>query len=530
MKYDKPVWQLMYACADAMPDPFGYEHVHRWFARRYPEVSQATIRAHLVGLCEGGRPKQPQFAVRSPLFRRVARGLYEVIPPEERKLDPDLPDHPDEPPAPATPAAPGTPPAPVDRARREARFATSAFTEATVVQARPEPDVEARHDGPEASARLATFEDIVERAGLAGPRLEVRDPTAESADVLLLAGAGERVLVPAPAREVYRADRFQAARLRAQARGATWFVLSAEHGLLEPGEWVSPDSRELADLDPVYRGVWAQWVLVRLESLDGPVSGRRVHLVAPEAYVGPLAAVLQDAGAEVTVGGDEPRPVPVVAEPRAVVDQSEPAVADDAVHEPVTVTSPPSVVAGGQAAASQDGPGDAVAAAVQHLANAEHAVRPQDLDAIQEVAGVFAWHVDAEGARVLNRSLMLPVGAGVLHVGHAGAVGRTDDVVTTVRHLVQTVQLHGRSRSSTFRAALATILHEPLRARGLDDPAVADWMQQHLRVVTWPMHDREAIRELAQHVVEELEPPLNVDHLRAVEVRRRLGELRREIR
>ncbi len=521
MKYDKPVWQLMYECADAMPDPFGYEHVHRWFARRYPEVSQATIRAHLVGLCEGGRPKQPQFAVRSSLFRRVARGLYEVIPPEERKLDPDLPEAPDDPAPPA---------APVDRARREASFATSAFTEATVVQARPEPDVEARHDGPGPSARLATFEDIVERAGLAGPRLEVRDPTAESADVLLLAGAGERVLVPAPAREVYRADRFQAARLRAQARGATWFVLSAEHGLLEPGEWVSPDSRDLADLDPVYRGVWAQWVLVRLESLDGPVAGRRVHLVAPEAYVGPLAAVLQDAGAEVTVGGDESRPVPVVSEPRVAVEQSTAAVEGEAGEEPVTPGPRAAAAPAVQAGPVHDGPGDAVLAAVEHLAGTEHAVRPQDLDAIQEVAGVFAWHVDAEGARVLNRSLMLPVGAGVLHVGHAGAVGRTDDVVTTVRHLVQTVQLHGRSRSSTFRAALATILQEPLRADGLDDPVVTDWMQQHLRVVTWPMHDREAIRELAQHVVEQLEPPLNVDHLRAGEVRRRLGELRRAIR
>jgi hypothetical protein len=524
MKYDKPVWQLMYECADAMPDPFGYEHVHRWFARRYPEVSQATIRAHLVGLCEGGRPKQPQFAVRSSLFRRVARGLYEVIPPEERKLDPDLPETPDAPPPPA---------APVDRAGREASFATSAFTEATVVQARPEPDVEARHDRPGPSARLATFEDIVERAGLAGPRLEVRDPTAESADVLLLAGSGERVLVPAPAREVYRADRFQAARLRAQARGATWFVLSAEHGLLEPGEWVSPDSRDLADLDPVYRSVWAQWVLVRLESLDGPVAGRRVHLVAPAAYVGPLAAVLQDAGAEVTVGGDEPRPVPVVGEPRVAVEPAVPVLRAEADDEEAPLTAPdpraeqaPPV----QAGSAQDAPSDTVLAAVEHLAGVEHAVRPQDLDAIQEVAGVFAWHVDAEGARVLNRSLMLPVGAGVLHVGHAGAVGRTDDVVTTVRHLVQTVQLHGRSRSSTFRAALATILQEPLRAHGLDDPVVADWMQQHLRVVTWPMHDREAIRELAQHVVEQLEPPLNVDHLRAGEVRRRLGELRRATR
>lgn len=547
VKYDRPVWQLMYECAAAMPDPFRYEDVARWFAHAYPDIGQATIRAHLVGLCEGGRPKQPQFAGRAPIFRRVSRGMYEVIPEGERKVDPDLPGG----------VLPGSGPG-VDP------FAESAFTDATVVEA---PAAAEAVDQPVPGDTDEAFVDLIERSGLGGAVIDVPDPTVESADVLLLASDGERVLVPAPAREIYRSEVFQSARLRAENRGTTWFVLSSEHGLLEPGEWVSPDSRSLGDLDPHYRQVWAQWVLARLESLDEPVAGRRVHLVAPDAYVGPLAAVLQDAGAEVTVGDDQRRPGPA----RPVVEDADPAPPRPARDvEPPRPPAPPHPgavrAAGGEqptsssvsgiplsrpaapvdepvvarasihqpppdAAAAQDAgfDEDDVAAVVARLRDAGNAVAPHQLDGIQDVPGLFAWHVDLDGARVLNRSLMLPVGAGVLHVGHAGAVGRHVDAVPSLRQLVQDVQLRGRSRQSTFRATLATVLHDPLGLRSLDDAQVEAWMEDHLTVVTWPVVERTSIVCLAHRVVEALEPPLNVDHLRATEMRRRLGELRREI-
>jgi hypothetical protein len=168
-------------------------------------------------------------------------------------------------------------------------------------------------------------------------------------------------------------------------------------------------------------------------------------------------------------------------------------------------------------------------AATRHLRDGEHAIAPDLLDAIQDVPGLFAWHVDAHGARLLNRSLRLPVRTGVLHVGHAGAGGLRPDAVTSLRHLVQDVQLRGRTRSSTFRSHLATILHRPLRMTSLDDPVLTDWMREHLTVVTWPTADRDGLLALAHHVVAAVEPPLNVDHLRAAEVRMRLAELRSEL-
>jgi hypothetical protein len=79
MKYAQPVWRLMHACALEMPAEFRYEDVSAWFQERYPAVSDSTIRSHLAGLTDGGRPKSVQFVHRRPIFQRVAQGRYTVI-------------------------------------------------------------------------------------------------------------------------------------------------------------------------------------------------------------------------------------------------------------------------------------------------------------------------------------------------------------------------------------------------------------------------------------------------------------------
>lgn len=499
VKYDRPVWQLMYECADAMPDPFRYEDVQSWFARFYPDVGQATIRAHLVGLSEGGRPKQAQFAHRASLFRRVARGRYQVIPAAVRSADPDLP------------ARHGLSPEALAQLKDGgvARFAESAFDDATVVSA----DQSGERDGtPPGHREPTTDEHAADTIGDLGALVlesvdgggsghaddapsVIVDTRMESADVVLVGSDDERVLVPAPAREVFRASRFQSARVHAQRLGLPWFVLTVEHGVLEPTEWMSPEARALTDFDPAYRLAWAHWVVARLESLDRPVRGRAVHIDAPAAYSAPLVAVLHDAGAVVTVTDAPP--------PEHVLDAVEQERAAGAIVDEREVRD-----------------------AVRFLAHHPHAVAPGRLDLVQEVSGVFAWHVDAAGAAELNRSLRLPIGEGVLHVGHAGALGRSPDTVPTLRQLIQDVQLGGRSRTSTFRSSLAAILREPLQMRTWDDPVLTRWMEQHLTVVTWPVADRSSILALAHRVVAALEPPLNVDHLRAAAMRQRLGQLR----
>ena len=549
MKYDRPVWQLMYECAATMPAVFRYEDVQAFFADRYPEVGQATIRAHLIGMSEGGRPKPVQFAARAPIFRRVTRGAYEVIPLAERVRDAELPpgespleraeagraarrsvrvpesagegdDDPD--PADQDPAPPTQPDG--DRSADPPGTDDSAPVAPAVVAARP-------------LARTDDFEELIARAGLADSSTTEHAPgagaQADDAEILLLGAGGPRVAVPAPAREMSRDERFQMARVRAQQRGARWFVLSSEHGLLRPQEWLSPEQRDLGDHDAAHRAAWAGWVVARLQSLVGPLPERRVHLDAPTDQLAPLVSALLDAGAVVTVAG---RPGPVVdpgpglgaghgvmartAEP-AVPVLRDPAAADRAASSPTEPVHHRSAVTRRLAAAEAE-----VERAVAALADPDRTVAADALDALHDVAGLFAWHVDTDGARLLNRSLMLPVGRGVLHVGHAGAGGVAPDPARTVRHLVQDVQLAGRSRGSTFRASLATILREPLGLSTLDDPVLTAWMREHLRITTWAVLEASSLAALWHRVVQRLEPPLNIDHLRAAEMRRRLGQLR----
>jgi hypothetical protein len=501
VKYDRPVWQIMHECADAMPDVFRYDDVRGWFVEHYPDVNEATIRAHLIGLTEGGRAKHVQFAPRSPVFRRVARGEYSSIPRDERGEDPDAPQ----------PSTSG------------------------IKMSAGAPRVERFDDEVDDAADRSAFE----RPADSGPAASTFDDEPPMPDVILLGSIGDRVNVPAPAKEVYREVAFQLGRLDAELSGSEWFVLSAEHGLLAPNEWMSPDSRTLADMEPSYRVVWAAWVVARLQSMVGSLDGMIVRVDAPTAFVGPLFSVLQDTGAAVTSGGvgtasvvehadevdDE---VEVEAhEVDAPIEQvetleAEPVVPEPVVPEPV-VPAPVSL-----ATVSDIGARTSIA---QHLSDNRNTVPAAEHDSLPIVPGLYAWHVDPIGARVLNRCLRLPVRAGVVFVGEVG--GSTwhalVDPVLNLRDHLDRVQLHGRTRASTFRMTLATVLGDHLDMTSLDDPRLTDWMIEHLSIATWGVDDGNGLRELARGVIDELDPPLNVDHLASTEYRARLQQMRGEL-
>jgi hypothetical protein len=491
VKYDRPVWQIMHECADAMPAVFRYEDVRSWFAAGYPDVNEATIRAHLIGLTEGGRAKHVQFAPRSPIFRRVARGEYEPIPVAERGEDPH-----------ATTPSPSQLKMSVNGHRKPGQ---------------DPPD----HDGGHDTA--ADSDGDTE----SGERLVP--------EVLLLGSVGERVNVPAPAKEVYRDVSFQLSRLEAESTGIEWFILSAEHGLVAPNEWISPDSRTLDDLDPDYRVVWASWVVARLQSLVGSVGGMVVRVDAPTAYIGPLFADLQDAGAVVSSG-------PVVSLDGLLSetpdDEIEPeqddepderpeqvAGVDDVSERRLSVLERAEEVDEDFAEVTDIGPRSPVAA---HLSDLRQATPATDLELIPQTPGLYGWVVDPAGARVLNRCLQLPVAAGLVFVGQVGGSSWHSlvDPVVNLRDHIDRVQLHGRTRASTFRMTLATVLTGYLGMSSLEDPILTGWMLEHLSVSTWAVPDGEGLRELAQLLVGELDPPLNVDHLPATEYRARLQQMR----
>ncbi|MBD8606079.1 hypothetical protein IFT73_04365 [Aeromicrobium sp. CFBP 8757] len=496
MKYDRPVWQIMHECADAMPDVFRYDDVRGWFAESYPDVNEATIRAHLIGMTEGGRAKHVQFAARSPIFRRVARGEYSPIPLPERGEDPD------------------------------AAYPSPSRIKMSGTGHHPVPDAPV----PDAPAPEAEVDDAPSTP--AGPAASTFDDEPPTPDVILLGSIGDRVNVPAPAKEVYREVSFQLSRLDAELSGSEWFVLSAEHGLLAPNEWMSPDSRTMADMDPAYRVVWASWVVARLQSLVGSLDGLIVRVDAPDAFVGPLFAGLQDAGAAVSSGSPAAAGEVVVddeidAEPAAEAQTPDEDLEDvdvEAVVDDVVVEQDDRVLA------TVSGIGRR-AIITQHLGDPRNAVPAAELGTLPQVPGLYGWLVDPIGARVLNRCLRLPVRPGLVFVGEVG--GSTwhalVDPVLNLRDHLDRVQLNGRTRASTFRMTLATVLGDHLGMTSIEDPQLTEWMLEHLSITTWGVDDGNGLRELARVVIDELDPPLNVDHLASTEYRARLQQMRGEL-
>jgi len=61
------------------------------------------------------------------------------------------------------------------------------------------------------------------------------------------------------------------------------------------------------------------------------------------------------------------------------------------------------------------------------------------------------------------------------------------------------------------------------------EQALSEWMREHLCVAVHPYDDRDTLAELEHAVLERLDPPLNLRHMQATPVRRRLSELRRRI-
>lgn len=509
VKYDRPVWQIMHMCADAMPDIFRYENVREWFTTHYPAVNEATIRAHLIGLTEGGRAKHVQFAQRSPVFRRLARGEYASIPLEERGEDPNVE-------APSTSGIKmnGLPPLADKRPPAE--------------QVEPEPEGPAPATADATPSRTGKSSGKKPGSKKAGAKKTAKVPTTSESsdegppappDIILLGSIGDRVNVPAPAKEVFREVGFQLSRLDAELSGAEWFVLSAEHGLVAPNEWMSPDSRTLADMDPGYRVVWASWVVARLSSLVGALEGMTVRVDAPDAFIGPLFADLQETGAIVSSGHAGAGMPPLSGQSKGENVLAEHLA--EALATPKGHGREPDV----GAAAVRIDPASPVSI---HLADVSQAISADDLTDLPEVPGLYGWHVDPIGARELNRCLMLPIRAGLIFVGQVGGSSWQSlaDPVLNLRDHVQRIQMHGQARASTFRMTLATVLREHLRMASLEDPRLTEWMREHLSITVWPSDDFGGLRELEHLVVNELDPPLNVDHLPASEYRARLNQMR----
>ncbi|MDA0840860.1 MAG: hypothetical protein O2857_24075 [Planctomycetota bacterium] len=101
------------------------------------------------------------------------------------------------------------------------------------------------------------------------------------------------------ARDLYVSDLFRKARRFAEASGCPWFILSAEHGLVVPGQVIAPYERTLNTMQAADRRAWSERVDAQLAEAVPDLS--RVVFLAGERYREFLAWHLASRGVEVSV-------------------------------------------------------------------------------------------------------------------------------------------------------------------------------------------------------------------------------------
>ena len=102
--------------------------------------------------------------------------------------------------------------------------------------------------------------------------------------VYLVACTKTKATTARPARDLYApSDWFAKARAYVEAQDAPWFILSAEHGLLDPATVVAPYETTLLRMSRPTRRAWACRVHGQLVA-RGLVTGCRFRILAGETY------------------------------------------------------------------------------------------------------------------------------------------------------------------------------------------------------------------------------------------------------
>lgn len=352
------------------------------------------------------------------------------------------------------------------------------------------------HVVPESSVRSAAS---VTPASNAGPQ----------ADIVLVTCVKSKGLAPAAAKDLYTSALFVKERAYAERGGAPWYILSAEHGLVAPDEWLAPYERYLPDTSPEYRRAWGTWIAARLQILEGPLRGKTIEIHASSAYLEAVRRPLADLGA-------------VITDPLRGLAMGERLSWYDADAS--------SSLAGRGEPAELD-----VAALIQRLGDDATAMAPEAFLATQGTGldrpGLYSWWVDYIGAGDLAQGLGLPVSEGLIYAGLAGATRWPSGKKSTNTLWLRIAGMHlgGRHEFSTFRRSMGSILASAAGSDQVDEPSLTAWMHRHLRVIAAPYDDADTLGHVESKVLEELDPPLNLQGMTSSAVRLRLKQLRRAV-
>jgi hypothetical protein len=273
------------------------------------------------------------------------------------------------------------------------------------------------------------------------PVTECSERTAD-ADLVLVTRVKSKLEVPAAAKDLYVSPLFTRQRAYAEAAGVPWFILSAEHGLVAPDDWLAPYERYLPDTPAAYRAAWGRWVVERLDLLAGPLYGKVVELHAGSAYVTAVSAHLAAKGASVRT------PLEGLSMGQRLAWYNAHAT-DPGVTEEINVESDLDAVYADTAAF--------VAGLLDHaraMTPAEFlAADPKDWKS----PGLYSWWVDADGADDLTAELGQTIAPGLIYAGlagrRAGTAGKRS--TNTLWSRIAGMHLGGNHEFSTFRRTLS---------------------------------------------------------------------------
>lgn len=103
----------------------------------------------------------------------------------------------------------------------------------------------------------------------------------------------------APAQDLYTSPLFKGMRRYAELNADAWFILSAEHGVLQPSKVIAPYERTLSSMPISERLVWAERVKQKLLQLLQP--NDQVIVLAGNRYREHILPFLQNNGFTATV-------------------------------------------------------------------------------------------------------------------------------------------------------------------------------------------------------------------------------------
>lgn len=119
--------------------------------------------------------------------------------------------------------------------------------------------------------------------------------------MLLICCVYEKRTQPNAAKDLYVGPLFERSRRYAEQQHHPWFILSGEHGLVRPDDWLAPYDTDLNDMSHAYRCAWGGWVVAKLSREFDGLEGALVEIHAPSGYVEPITAPLAAAGAQMTL-------------------------------------------------------------------------------------------------------------------------------------------------------------------------------------------------------------------------------------